>query len=259
MIIIKNPVQIGYMRSAGHLLYDVLQYLASRVSPGITTEDINRMADEMIRKHGAVPSELGYMGFPKSICASVDDEVIHGIPSPDIRLEEGQIISMDLTLVKDGWQADSCLTVGVGQISDEKKTLIEVTEQSFWAGYRQALNGNRVGDISAAVQEYAESHHCGVLREYTGHGIGRDMHEDPSVPNTGIPGRGPRLRTGMTLTIEPMITWGHYQCHTLANGWTVVTNDHSPAAHYEHTMVIRKDGGPEILTLPDGGVRGANA
>ncbi len=256
MIIIKNPVQIGAMRSAGHLLYDVLQYLASQVAPGITTDDINRMADEMIRKNGALPSELGYMGFPKSICTSVDDEVIHGIPSPDIRLEEGQIISMDLTLVRDGWQSDSCLTVPVGQISDDKRTLIAVTEQAFWEGWKQALNGNRVGDISAAVQSYAESHHCGVIREYTGHGIGRDMHEDPSVPNHGKPGHGPRLRPGMTLTIEPMVTWGKYACHELANGWTVVTNDHSPASHYEHTMVIRKDGFPEILTLPDGGARG---
>ena len=259
MIIIKNPVQIEHMRSAGHLLYDVLQYLASQVSPGITTEDINRMADEMIRKNGAIPSELGYMGFPKSICTSVDDEVIHGIPSPDIRLEEGQIISMDLTLVKDGWQSDSCLTVAVGEISQDKRTLIEVTEGAVWEGWKQALNGNRVGDISSTVQKYAESRHCGVLREYTGHGIGRDMHEDPSVPNTGIAGRGPRLRPGMTLTIEPMSTWGHYQCHEQANGWTVVTNDHSPAAHYEHTMVIRKDGCPEILTLPDGGAKGGKA
>ena len=253
MIIIKNPIQIDYMRSAGHLLYDVLQYLASQVSPGITTEDINRMADEMIRRHGAIPSELGYMGFPKSICTSVDDEVIHGIPSKDVRLEAGQIISMDLTLVKDGWQADSCLTVGVGEISDDKKSLISVTEQCFWEGWQKAVNGNRVGDISAAVQKYAESHGCGVVREYTGHGIGRDMHEDPSVPNYGLEGHGPRLHPGMTLTIEPMITWGKHQCHELSNGWTVVTNDHKPSSHYEHTMVIRRDGFPEILTLPDGG------
>ena len=247
MIIIKNPVQIDLMRSAGHLLYDVLQYLASQVQPGITTEDINRMADEMIRKNGALPSELGYMGFPKSICASVDDEVIHGIPSPDVRLEAGQIVSMDLTLVKDGWQADSCLTVPVGEISEDKKTLIAVTEQSFWEGWKQALNGNRVGDISAAVQKYAESHHCGVIREYTGHGIGRDMHEDPSVPNYGTPGHGVKLCRGMVIAIEPMINAGVPGVIQLADGWTVITADRKLSAHYEHTVAITDDG-PILLT-----------
>ena len=253
MIIIKNQEQIALMRSAGHLLYDVLQYLASQVKPGITTEDINRMADEMIRKNGAIPTELGYAGYPKSICVSVDDEVVHGIPSPNVRLEEGQIVSMDLTLSLNGWQSDSCLTVPVGEISRQKKDLIRVTEECFWLGYRQALNGNRIGDISAAVQKHAESNGCGVVRELTGHGIGREMHEDPSVPNFGLPGHGPRLRPGMTICVEPMITAGNYRVHELADGWTVVTNDHQPASHYEHTILIKKEGEPEILTLPDGG------
>jgi len=205
MIILKNPAQIAKMRSAGHLLYDVLQYMKEQVRPGITTEDINRMADTEIRRHGAIPSELGYMGYPKSICASIDDEVVHGIPSPDIVLEEGQIISLDLTLLLNGWQADSCLTVPVGQISEDKQKLIEITEQSFWAGWRSALNGNRVGDIGHAVQTYAEGHGCGVVRELTGHGIGKEMHEDPSVPNFGQQGHGPRLRPGMTLIMS--IRW----------------------------------------------------
>ena len=201
MIIIKNPEQIALMRSAGHLLYDVLQYLASQVSPGITTEDINRMADEMIRKNGAIPTELGYAGYPKSICLSVDDEVVHGIPSPNVVLQEGQIISMDLTLSLNGWQSDSCLTVPVGEISRKKKELLRITEECFWKGWHQALSGNRIGDISAAVQKHAESHGFGVVRDLTGHGIGREMHEDPSVPNFGAPGHGPRLKPGMTICI----------------------------------------------------------
>ena len=253
MIIIKNQEQIALMRSAGHLLYDVLQYLAGQVKPGITTEDVNRMADEMIRKNGAIPTELGYAGYPKSICASIDDEVVHGIPSPNVRLEEGQILSMDLTLALNGWQADSCLTVAVGEISQKKKDLIRVTEECFWTGYHQAVNGQRVGDISSAVQRYAESRGYGVVRDLTGHGIGKEMHEDPSVPNFGTAGHGPRLRPGMTICIEPMITAGTWRVHELADGWTVVTNDHQPAAHYEHTVVITKEGDPEILTLPDGG------
>ena len=250
MIIIKNQEQIALMRSAGHLLYDVLQYLASQVKPGITTEDINRMADEMIRKNGAIPTELGYAGYPKSICVSVDDEVVHGIPSPNVRLEEGQIVSMDLTLSLNGWQSDSCLTVPVGEISRQKKDLIRVTEECFWLGYRQALNGNRIGDISAAVQKHAESNGCGVVRELTGHGIGREMHEDPSVPNFGLPGHGSRIRPGMTFCVEPMIAMGRWQVHQLSDGWTIVTNDHSPAAHYEHTLAVTPKGLPEILTYP---------
>ena len=244
MIIIKNPQQIALMRSAGHLLYDVLQYLKEQVKPGITTEDINRMADETIRKNGAIPSELNYCGYPKSICTLVDDEVVHGIPSPDIVLEEGQIVSMDLTLLKDGWQSDSCLTVAVGEVNEEKRHVMKVTEESFWEGWKAALNGNRIGDIGNAVQTWAEKHGCGVVRDLTGHGIGREMHEDPSVPNFGAPGHGPRLKPGMTLTIEPMITAGTWRVHELANGWTFVTNDHKPASHYEHTMVIRRDGVP---------------
>lgn len=253
MITLKNPDQLAKMRSAGHLLYDVMQRLREAVKPGITTAALDAYAEEMIRHAGAIPSSLNYCGFPKSICASIDDEVVHGIPSEDIELKEGQIISLDVTLLLDGWQADSALTVPVGQVSEEKLRLIRVTEESFWKGARAALNGNHIGDISAAVQQHAESHGYGVVRALTGHGIGRQMHEDPSVPNFGIAGHGTRLRPGMTITIEPMIAQGTWQVHELANDWTFVTNDHRPAAHYEHTMAIRRDGLPEILTLPDGG------
>ena len=253
MISIKNPIQLAKMRSAGHLLHDVLAATREIIQPGMTTMDINAFVDEHIRKGGGIPTELGYCGYPASICASIDDEVVHGIPSPNVRLEEGQILSMDLTLSLNGWQADSCLTVPVGEISQKKKDLIRVTEECFWTGYHQAVNGNRVGDISSAVQRYAESRGYGVVRDLTGHGIGREMHEDPSVPNFGAAGHGPRLRPGMTICIEPMITAGTWKVHELADGWTIVTNDHQPASHYEHTVVITKEGDPEILALPDGG------
>lgn len=257
MIILKNPDQLAKMRSAGHLLYDVLQKLRNAVKAGETTAALDAYADEMIRRNHAIPSSLNYCGYPKSICASIDDEVVHGIPSDDIELKEGQIISLDVTLLLDGWQADSALTVPVGEISEEKQTLIRVTEESFWQGARQALDGNHIGDISAAVQRRAESHGYGVVRDLTGHGIGRKMHEDPAVPNFGEPGHGTRLRPGMTITIEPMIAMGTWRVHELANDWTFVTNDHQPASHFEHTIAIRRDGLPEILTLPDGGWKGA--
>lgn len=252
MIILKNPDQLAKMRSAGHLLHDVLEQTKEFIKPGITTMDINAYTDSLIRKGGGIPTELGYCGYPASICASIDDEVVHGIPSENVTLEEGQIISIDVTLALNGWQADSAFTTAVGEISDEKKQLIKVTEECFWKGFRQALNGNRIGDISHAVQVHAESHGYGVVRALTGHAIGKEMHEDPSVPNYGIAGLGPRLRPGMTICVEPMITAGTWRVHELTDGWTIVTNDHKPAAHYEHTIAIRKDGLSEILTLPDG-------
>ena len=250
MISIKNVDQLAKMRSAGHLLYDVLQATREIIRPGMTTMDLNAFVDEAIRKGGAIPTELGYCGYPASICASIDDEVVHGIPSRSVELKEGSIISIDVTLALDGWQADSCFTAPVGKISADKQRLIDVTEACFWRGARAVVNGNRVGDISSAVQAYAESHGYGVVRDLTGHGIGREMHEDPCVPNFGLPGHGTRLRPGMTFCVEPMIAMGHWQVHQLADGWTVVTNDHSPAAHYEHTLAVTPKGLPELLTFP---------
>ena len=250
MIVIKNPAQLAKMRSAGHLLHDVLAQAREFIAPGITTADINAFVDELIRKGGGIPTELGYCGYPASICASIDDEVVHGIPSPHVELKEGSIISIDVTLALDGWQADSCFTAPVGAISPEKQKLMDVTEECFWLGARMAVNGNRIGDISHAVQQHAEKHGYGVVRELTGHGIGREMHEDPSVPNFGEAGHGVRLRPGMTFCIEPMIAMGKWQVHQLSDGWTMVTNDHQPAAHYEHTVAITPKGLPEILTLP---------
>lgn len=250
MIIIKNPDQLSKMRSAGHLLHDVLCAAREIIAPGITTMDINDFVEEKIRSGGGIPTELGYCGYPASICASIDDEVVHGIPSRHVVLKEGSIISIDVTLALRGWQADSCFTAPVGKISPEKQKLMEVTQECFWRGARQAFNGNRVGDVSWAVQQHAEKHGYGVVRDLTGHGIGKDMHEDPSVPNFGEPGHGARLRPGMTFCVEPMIAMGRWQVHQLSDGWTMVTNDHSPAAHYEHTIAVTPRGLPEILTLP---------
>lgn len=250
MISIKNAGQIEKMRQAGQLLHYVLGKLREVIHEGETTASIDAYAEELIRRHGATPSFLDYQGYPASICASVDDEVVHGIPSGRRVLRSGSILSVDCGLILDGWQADSAFTIGIGPISPEKQKLIEVTEQCFFEGARQAVAGNRLGDIGSAVQRLAEAHGYGVVRDLTGHGIGRAMHEDPSVPNFGEKGQGPRLRTGMTLAVEPMITLGTWQVKTMEDGWTVKTLDGSVCAHYEHTIAINEEGLPEILTLP---------
>lgn len=250
MISIKNPDQLAKMRSAGHLLHDVLCHLREAIVPGITTKALDAYAEELIRKAGAIPSFLNYHGYPASICASLEDEVVHGIPSEHVTVENGTILSVDCGLILNGWQADSAFTAAVGNVSEEKKKLIRVTEECFWNGAFMAQNGLRLGDIGHAVQSHAEAYGYGVIRDLTGHGIGRAMHEDPSIPNYGEPARGVRLRPGMTLAIEPMIAMGKWQVHQLSDGWTIVTNDHSPCAHYEHTIAVVPDGPPEILTLP---------
>lgn len=249
MIYLKNPEQIGKMREAGAVLYEVLQKLRDAVKPGVTTAALDVYAEQLIRKHKAVPSFLHYHGYPATLCTSVDDEVVHGIPSEDVVLKEGSIISVDCGLVLDGWQADSAFTIGVGEISAQAASLIETTEQCFWKGVAKAVAGNRLGDIGHAVQTWAEAHGYSVIRDLTGHGIGRAMHEEPSVFNFGDAGHGIRLRKGMTLAIEPMIAIGNWPVEEAANGWTFSTKDKSLAAHYEHTIAIT-DGLPEILTLP---------
>ncbi len=249
MITIKNPDQLSKMRSAGHLLYDVLCGLREVIVPGITTKALDAWASERIRKAGAVPSFLNYHGYPACICTSMDSQVVHGIPSDAVTLDEGSIISVDCGLILDDWQADSAFTVPLGQVPDEVLTLIRVTEECFFAGAAKALDGGRMGDIGHAVQSLAERHGFGVIRMLTGHGIGRQMHEDPSVPNYGIAGQGIRLRRGMTLALEPMIALGDYRVKELSDGWTIVTVDGSPCAHYEHTIAITQ-GEPEVLTLP---------
>lgn len=255
MISIKNARQLEKMREAGHLLYDVLSQVRAYIEPGMTTRQVNQFAEQLMRKHNAVPSFLNYNGFPASLCTSINEEVVHGIPGPTV-LQEGMILSVDGGLVLDGWQADSAFTVGIGDISEEARKLIEVTEQSFFEGIAQARDGQHISDIGHAVQSYVEGFGFAPVRALCGHGIGRDMHEDPEVPNYGQPGRGTRLRAGMTIAVEPMIAAGDWQVEMLDDGWTVVTTDGSLCSHYEHTIAIT-DGEPEILTLPGG--KGARA
>ena len=249
MITIKNSAQIEKMRKAGAMLHDVLMQVKQRVVPGVTTKELDHFAEKLIRSYGATPSFLNYEGYPASICTSVDSQVVHGIPSQHTVLREGQILSIDAGLILDGWQSDSALTVGVGKISEEAQRLIDVTEQSFFAALEVAREGNRISDIGHAVQQYVEERGFSTVRALCGHGIGREMHEDPSVPNYGEPGHGVRLRKGMTICIEPMIAAGDYRVKTLRDGWTVVTCDGSLCSHYEHTIVIT-DGAPELLSLP---------
>ena len=251
MISLKNAAQVDKMRAAGRLLHDVLQRLREVIRPGESTGALDAFAEELIRRNGAVPSFLNYRGYPSSICASVDDEVVHGIPSERQILKEGSILSVDCGLILDGWHADSAFTVGIGTIAPELEKLIQVTQDCFFQGVRQAVAGARIGDIGHAVQSLAEGYGYGVIRDLTGHGIGRSMHEDPSVPNFGDSGQGVRLKAGMTIAVEPMISLGSWQVKEMDDGWTIKTMDGSPCAHYEHTILVREDGLPEILTLPD--------
>lgn len=248
MIIIKNNTEIEYMRKAGKLTGETLNMLEEKVKPGITTEELDKLAESYIRSHGGIPSFKGYGGFPGSICTSVNKEVIHGIPSKKRHLEEGDILSIDCGAILNGYQGDAARTFPVGKISKEAENLISVTKESFFKGAEKAVVGNRLTDISYAIQSYAESFGYSLVREYVGHGIGTEMHEDPEVPNYGRPGRGPKLVSGMVLAIEPMVNVGEYPVVTLENGWTVVTKDGSLSAHYENTVAIL-EGGSEILTL----------
>ena len=250
MISLKNPIQIGKMRDAGKILYEVEQTLREAIRPGISTAELDVMAEKLIRKHGAIPSSLHYEGYPCSICASINDEVVHGIPSERRILKEGDIISVDCTLLLDGWQSDSAFTAGVGTISPEAEKLIRVTEECFFIGARQCVAGNRLGDVGHAIQQHAESNGFKPIRDFTGHGIGKQMHEDPAVNNYGEPGHGIRLRRGMTLAVEPMICQKDWHVTIDADGWCARTADHGLCAHYEHTIAVNESGLPEILTLP---------
>ena len=253
MITIKSAEEIGKMRKAGALLHEVLDQLRNMIEPGVTTAQLDREAERLIRGAGAIPSFKGYEGFPASICASVNDEVVHGFPN-DKPLKEGSIVSIDCGVILDGWQSDSAFTAPVGKIDEEMARLIRVTEECFWLGAAQAREGNRLGDISHAVQEHAEKNGYGVIRDLCGHGIGREMHEDPNVPNFGPAGRGVRLKPGMVIAIEPMIAKGRWPIYVDDNGWTVITRDHSWCSHYEHTVAVTT-GEPEILSFPGADVR----
>lgn len=247
MIIIKNDDEISLMRKAGKIVGETLLLLEEKVKPGITTAELDKIAEEFITKHGAKPSFKGLYGFPSSLCISVNEQVIHGIPS-DYSLKEGDIVSIDCGAFINGFHGDAARTFPIGDISSEANRLINITKESFFKGIEYAQIGNNLSDISHEIQSYVETAGFSVVRNYVGHGVGRKLHEEPNVPNYGKSGRGPKLVKGMVLAIEPMVNAGKHQVKTLSNGWTVVTRDSSLSAHYENTVAIMPDG-PEILTL----------
>lgn len=248
MINIKTDAEIKQMRSATAVVRDLLRYIEEFVRPGVSTYELDRLSYEFIKKQGAIPSCLGYEGYPATICASVDDVVVHGIPSKKIILEEGQIIGIDVCAGKNGFIGDGARTFAVGKISQEKQKLIDVTRECFFKGVAVLKDGVRLGDLSATIQKHAESNGYSVVREMVGHGIGRHMHEDPSVPNYGTAGHGVKLRRNMTIAVEPMINMGKRDITMDDDGWTIRTLDGKPSAHYENTVLITENG-VEILTL----------
>jgi methionyl aminopeptidase len=243
---LKKPDEIERMARAGVILGECLEHLAGMVRPGLTTLDLDREADTFIRDHGCIPGFLGYYDFPNSLCVSVNDEVVHGIPGPRV-IDEGDLVSLDCGLILDGWWADSGLSVGVGDISGEARKLLAVTEEALRRGLDAARPGNRIGDIGAAVQSYVEGQGFGVVRQYVGHGIGRNMHEPPQVPNYGREGTGNPLKPGYVLAIEPMVTAGSPEVKVLADQWTVVTVDKRLSCYFEHTVAVTEEG-PRVLT-----------
>jgi methionyl aminopeptidase len=252
LILIKSKKEIDYIRESCRIVAETLQLLKSNVKLGITTLELDKIAEDYIRSNNAIPAFKGYSqggapGFPGSICSSVDDEVVHGIPGSRV-LKDGEIISLDIGVIKDGYFGDAALTVAVGNISDEKKKLMEVTERSLQLGIEQAIAGNKVHDISNAVQVYVEANGFSIVRDLCGHGVGKYLHEDPSIPNFGRKGTGPKLKNGMTLAIEPMVNAGKYDVITAKDGWTILTADGSTSAHFEHTILINNNS-PEILTV----------
>ena len=246
MIILKSERELGYMRDAGRIVAQTHQELAKAVIPGVTTKELDQLAEDFICSKGAVPSFKGYNGFPAAICTSVNEEVVHGIPS--LRsLKSCDIISIDVGAIINGYHGDAAVTLPVGDVSQEAARLLEVTEESLYKGIENAVVDNRLTDISHAIQRHVEEQGYSVVRDFVGHGIGRKMHEDPQVPNFGIPGRGPRLKTGMCLAIEPMVNEGTYEVDVLLDNWTVVTADKKLSAHFEHSIAVTEKG-PVILT-----------
>lgn len=248
MIIIKSKQELDLMREAGKVCGQILRDLADIIKPGISTLEIDRFVEKTVREHGMTAAEKGYCGYPASVCVSINDEVVHGIPSKKRHLREGDIVSCDLVVEYKGYMADAARTYPVGKVSPEAMHLIETAERAFFNGIAYAKPGYRLQDISHTIQETVEGEGFGVIRDFVGHGIGSEMHEDPQIPNVGKAGKGPRLQPGMTLAIEPMITQGTWEVDVLEDDWTAVTLDGGLAAHYENTVVIT-DGEPELLTL----------
>jgi methionyl aminopeptidase len=247
MIILKTRREIEIMRKAGRLVAQSLELVRKHIKPGVTTKELDRLVEDFLKSNNAIPTFKGYNGFPFSICASVNEEVVHGFPSERV-LREGDIVSIDIGATFEGYVGDSAKTFLVGEVDEEKRHLVEATRQCFYEGIKYARSPYRLSDISHAIQAYAESQGLSVVRDYVGHGVGKNMHEAPQVPNFGKPNKGPRLQEGMVLAIEPMINAGAYNVKVLENNWTVVTVDGKPSAHYEHTVAIT-DGEPELLTV----------
>ena len=250
MIILRSRSEIEKIRAACLIVAEILRRLTEHIKPGITTWDLNALSEELAAKKHAKPAFKGYHGFPFALCASVNEQVVHGMPSKQRRLKDGDIISLDFGVVVDGYYGDSALTVPVGKISEEAARLCTVTEQSLFEGIAQARSGNRLSDISHAIQEYVEQRGFSVVREFVGHGIGQHLHESPQIPNYGPPGKGVRLKPGMVLAIEPMINSGVADVEILEDQWTAVTLDRKISAHFEHTIAIGEDG-PDILSRPE--------
>ena len=246
MITIKSEREVELLRKAGNIVYKTHQYIKPFIKEGIATKELDCLAEKFIRENNATPSFKGYEGFPTALCISINDEVVHGFPSDRI-LKNGDIVTLDIGACYKGYHGDSAWTYKVGDITEEEKLLMEHTEKSLFIGLEQVKPGNRIGDIGYAIETYAKEHNLGVVKELCGHGVGTDIHEDPNVPNYGIPNTGPRLKVGMVIAIEPMLTLGRPEIYPEENDWTVVTEDHSPSAHYEHTVVVTQDG-YEILT-----------
>ena len=249
MIKIKSDYELSLMRIAGKIVYDTHQYLRAFIKEGITTGELDRLAHDYIIERGAFPSCLNYEGYPKSICISVNEEVVHGIPGKR-KLKNGDIVTLDICACYKGYHGDSAWTYPVGEISDDKKYLLEHTEKALYEGLSKIKDGVRLGDISSAIEDYASVHNLGVVRELTGHGIGSNLHEDPDVPNFGKKGTGPVLKKGMTIAVEPMLNLGTRKIYILDDEWTIITGDNKPSAHFEHTVIVTESG-CEILTGDD--------
>ncbi|HDO34805.1 MAG TPA: type I methionyl aminopeptidase [Nitrospirae bacterium] len=247
MILIKSKEEIRKMAKASEIVAGAIEAIRSIITAGVTTKELEQVAEDIIRSRGGIPAFKGYRGYPASICTSVNDEVVHGIPSVGRKLEEGDIVSIDLGVIYKGYIGDAAVTIPVGKITDEIRRLLQVTEQSLYAGIEKARANNRLTDISNAIQRFVESNGYSVVRAFVGHGVGRALHEDPQIPNFGPPGKGPRLKPGMTIAIEPMVNEGTHEVFLLDDGWTAKTSDGKLSAHFEHTIVIYKDGA-EILT-----------
>lgn len=254
MIVCKSAAELQQMRTANALVAEILADLASHVQPGVTTAELDRIAEKRVREAGAVPAFKGYRGYPATLCASVNEEVVHGIPSDQRRLADGDVISLDMGVLLDGFYGDSAVTVGVGRISAQASDLLRVTEEALYRGIDAARIAGRLSDIGHAIQDWVEQHGFSVVREFVGHGIGTKLHEEPQIPNYGQAGRGPRLVEGMVLAIEPMVNAGRASVKVLPDGWTAVTRDGSLSAHFEHTVAITGDG-PLILTTRNGQAR----